>query len=199
MLTEDVGDGAAPDLMSQIRERAADARVWRPLVLPCLHTNSGQPNLDSLAATIAKLNDPNLITTFHYYGRWPFSVNIVGYTKFNAASVGDIVQGFDAVYNTFVAKGIPAIVGEFGSLAPSHVERGELLKYHEYVTHYSRQKRIARMYWDTGGLIDRTTYQVRDPDLQATLMQTVKGRATTADTDVIFLDGGGGLLAAGSR
>lgn len=159
----------------------------RPLVLPCLNTNSGQANLDSLAATLAKLNDANLITTFHYYGFWPFSVNVMGYTQFNTASLNNITEGFDPVYNTFVAKGIPAIVGEFGLLSPAIVERGEMLKYHEYVTQYSRAKRIAHMYWDAGGLLDRTTYQVKDADLYATLMRTLKGRATSADTDLILL------------
>jgi endoglucanase len=161
--------------------------VTRPLVLPCLNTNSGQANLDSLAATIAKLNDPNLITTFHYYGFWPFSVNIMGYTKFNTASINNVVEGFDPVYDTFVAKGIPAIVGEFGLLSAAIVERGEALKYHEYVAQYSRAKRMTHMYWDTGGLIDRTTYEVKDRDLHATLMRTLKGRATNADTDLILL------------
>ncbi|MEO8019294.1 MAG: cellulase family glycosylhydrolase [Pseudomonadota bacterium] len=160
----------------------------RPLVLPCLHTNAGQENLDSLAATIAKLSDPNLITTTHFYGFWPFSVNIMGYTKFNSPTIDDIVKSFDAVYNTFVAKGIPSVVGEFGVLSNTSVQRGEALKYHEYVTQYARSKRLAHMFWDTGGLIDRTTYQVKDPDLYRTMMQTVKGRATNADTDSIFLN-----------
>ena len=53
----------------------------RPLVLPTLHTGSGQAYFDSLSATITKLNDPNLITTIHYYGLWHFSVNIAGYTN----------------------------------------------------------------------------------------------------------------------
>ena len=160
----------------------------RPLVLPCFHTNAGQANLDSLAATIAKLNDSNLITTTHFYGFWPFSVNIMGYTKFNVPTIDDIVKSFDAVHNTFVAKGIPSILGEFGLLSHSIVQRGEVLKYHEYVTQYVRAKRIAHMYWDTGGLIDRTTYQVRDPDLFSTMMQTLTGRATNADTDTIFVN-----------
>jgi endoglucanase len=160
----------------------------RPLVLPCFHTNAGQPNLDSLAATIAKLNDPNLITTTHFYGFWPFSVNIMGYTKFNGPTIDDIVKSFDAVYNTFVAKGIPSIVGEFGLLSHSNLQRGEVLKYHEYVTQYVRAKRMTHMFWDTGGLIDRTTYQVRDPDLYKTMKQTMHDRATTADTDTIFLN-----------
>jgi endoglucanase len=190
-----VDDATARALLDELNTTFFDvvrstggANATRPLVLPCLNTNSGQANLDSLAATFTKLNDPNLITTFHFYGFWPFSVNIMGYTKFNTASVNNITEGFDPVYDTFVAKGIPSIVGEFGLLAGSSVERGEVLKYHEYVAQYSRAKRIAHMFWDTGGLIDRATYLVKDPDLYRTMMQTLRGRATTADTDSIFLD-----------
>jgi endoglucanase len=177
-------------LFFDVVRSSGGVNTTRPLVLPCLNTNSAQANLDSLAATLAKLNDANLITTFHFYGFWPFSVNIMGYTKFNAASVDNIVQGFDPVYNTFVAKGIPAIVGEFGLLGPASVERGELLKYHEYVAQYSHAKRMTHMYWDTGGLIDRTTGQVRDPELYGILKQTLQGRATTADTDLLFVNSG---------
>jgi len=177
-------------LFFDIVRSSGGMNTTRPLVLPCLNTNSSQANLDSLAATIARLNDPNLITTFHFYGWWPFSVNIVGYTKFNTASLDNLVQGFDPVYDTFVAKGIPAIVGEFGLLENSHVERGEALKYHEFVAQYSRAKRMTHMFWDTGGLIDRTTGQVRDPELYGIMKQTLKGRATTADTDLIFVNGG---------
>lgn len=177
-------------LFFDIVRSSGGMNATRPLVLPCLNTNSSQANLDSLAATLAKLNDPNLITTFHFYGFWPFSVNIMGYTKFNTASLDNIVQGFDPVYDTFVAKGIPAIVGEFGVLENASILRGEALKYHEYVAQYSRAKRMTHMFWDTGGLIDRTTGQVRDPELYGIMKQTLTGRATTAESDLVFLNGG---------
>jgi aryl-phospho-beta-D-glucosidase BglC (GH1 family) len=177
-------------LFFDIVRSSGGMNATRPLVLPCLHTNSGQANLDSLAATIAKLDDTNLITTFHFYGFWPFSVNIMGYTKFNQGSLDNIFQGFDPVYDTFVAKGIPAIVGEFGLLENANVQRGEALKYHEYVTQYSRAKRMTHMFWDTGGLIDRTTGEVRDHELYGIMKQTVKGRATTADSDLVFVNSG---------
>ena len=63
----------------------------RPLVLPTLYTNAlARAIVDSLASTIAKLNDPNLIVTVHFYGFWPFSVNIAGYPKFEADTIKDI-------------------------------------------------------------------------------------------------------------
>ena len=190
-----VDEPTAREMLDELNTRFFDVvrssggmNSTRPLVLPSLFTNAGQAHLDSLAATIANLNDPNLITTTHFYGFWPFSVNIMGYTKFNKPTIDDIIKSFDNVYNTFVAKGIPSITGEFGLLGHSIVERGELLRYFEYVTHYSRTKRITHMFWDTGGLINRTTYELQDPDLHATMMRTLNGRATTADTDLIFLN-----------
>jgi hypothetical protein len=104
--------------------------------------------------------------------------------------ISDLTTTFDGVYATFVAKGIPAVVGEFGVLNGNAIERGEFLKYHEYVTHYARAERMTGMYWDTGGLINRTTYQRGDPDLEAIMMQSVRGRATTSDTDLILVTSG---------
>ena len=72
--------------------------------------------VDSLASTIAKLNDPNLIATVHFYGFWPFSVNIGGFTKFDDVTNKELDTTADTVYNAFVSKGIPVIVGEYGLL-----------------------------------------------------------------------------------
>ena len=49
----------------------------------------------SSPATITKLNDPNLIATIHYYGFWPFSVNIAGITKFDDVTKNDIITNID--------------------------------------------------------------------------------------------------------
>jgi len=167
------------------------ANATRPLVLPTLHTNSGQAYVDSLATTISNLNDPNIIATIHYYGWWPFSVNIVGYTKFDAVSINDVTSGFDTVYNKFVANGIPVIIGEFGVLETGDaIERGEFLKYFEFVTQYARSKGITHMLWDAGQDFDRTTYQWKDPELYAIMKQTLHGRVTTTDSDLIFLKSG---------
>ena len=106
----------------------------RPLVLPTLYCNAEQSRVDSLANTIAKLNDPNLIATVHFYGFWPFSVNIAGYPKFEADTIKDIDTTISNVYDAFVSKGIPVIVGEYGLLgwdaADGVPEHGEMLKYY---------------------------------------------------------------------
>ena len=53
----------------------------RLLVLPTLFTNADQGRLDSLRNQFTQLRDPNLVATIHFYGFWPFSVNIAGFTR----------------------------------------------------------------------------------------------------------------------
>lgn len=110
--------------------------------------------LDALRHSIVSLNDPNLIATVHYYGYWPFSVNIAGKTKFDMDSINDIHTTLDAVYNTLVANGIPVVIGEYGLLGFDKrldtVEHGEILKFFEYYLQYAWSKNMASMLWDNG-------------------------------------------------
>ncbi|MCA0755046.1 glycoside hydrolase family 9 protein [Paenibacillus sp. N4] len=163
----------------------------RPLVLPTLYTNHGQVYVDSLAATIENLNDPNIITTVHYYGFWPFAVNIAGFTTFNAETKNDIDTMVNNVYNTFVSKGIPVVIGEYGILGHDKnretVERGEMLKYFEYFLHATQAKGIATMWWDNGSYFNRTTNEWRDQELYNIIMHSLAGRTSTTSFDQIFI------------
>jgi aryl-phospho-beta-D-glucosidase BglC (GH1 family) len=162
----------------------------RPLVLPAYNTNASQKNLDSLYSTISRLNDPNLIATIHYYGYWPFSVNISGFNKFDSASINEIVTVLDATESTFVAKGIPVVVGEYGLLGFTWVEEGERLKFWEYFAAYARSKNITHMWWDGGDYFLRRTYQWGYPEIYPATMQSLTGRSSTAETDLLFLKSG---------
>jgi endoglucanase len=166
----------------------------RPLVLPSLETSPTQARMDELYKTITKLNDPNLIATVHYYGFWPFSVNIAGYTKFENDTKNDIIQTFDNVYNTFTAKGIPVIVGEYGLLGFDRnigvIEQGEKLKFFEFLTHYLKEKNITSMLWDNGQHFNRLTYKWSDPELYNVMIEGLKGRSSNAESDLIYLTKG---------
>ncbi|MFC5470486.1 cellulase family glycosylhydrolase [Cohnella suwonensis] len=163
----------------------------RPLVLPSLFTNAGQDHLDSLASTMANLNDPNLIATVHFYGFWPFSVNVAGFTKFDAVSINDIVTTVDNVYNSFVSKGIPVIVGEYGLLgfdaSVGAIEHGEMLKFFEYFTQYAQAKNVTHMLWDNGQHFNRITFQWRDAELYNIIKASLKSRSSTAESDLIYV------------
>ena len=55
-------------------------------MLPTLGTTPSKPLMDDLAATMASLNDNNLVATVHCYGFWSFSTNIAGCTTFGKTS-----------------------------------------------------------------------------------------------------------------
>lgn len=166
----------------------------RPLVLSTLEASPTQERMTALYNTISKLNDKNIIATVHFYGFWPFSVNIAGHTKFDAETQNDITTTFDNVYNTFVAKGIPVIVGEYGLLGfDKHtgvIEQGEKLKFFEFFAHYVKQKSISTMLWDNGQHFNRTSFKWSDPDLFNMIKASWTGRSSTAASDLIHIKQG---------
>ncbi len=167
------------------------ANATRLLVLPTLFTNGDQGRLDALAATLSALNDPNLAATIHFYGFWPFSVNIAGFTRFDATTQQDLVDTFDRAYNTFVAAGVPLIIGEYGLLGfdvgLSTVEQGEKLKFFDFLGNYARARKLTTMLWDNGQHLGRTTLQWSDPDLYRQIKSSWTVRSSSAETDLIFV------------
>ncbi|WP_084134884.1 cellulase family glycosylhydrolase [Paenibacillus harenae] len=163
----------------------------RPLVLSTLTASASQKRLDELNKTIAKLDDNRIIATVHYYGFYPFSVNLGGVTTFNEEARNDLIQTFDRVHATFVAKGIPVIVGEFGLLgfdkSVDTIEQGEKLKYFEYLGYYAKQKQLTTMLWDNGQHYDRRAFEWKDPELYAVMEAALSGRSSTASTDQLFV------------
>jgi len=183
----------------RIVRNSGGANATRLLVLPTLHTSADQARLDELSSTIATLNDPNLAVTVHYYGYWPFSVNIAGTTTFDATTRKDLADSLDRAAGTFVARGIPVIIGEYGLLgfdrSTDAIEQGEKLKFFEYLGYYARLKKITTMLWDNGQHLDRTSLQWRDPELYAQLKSSWTGRSGTAATDQVFVAKSAALTA----
>ncbi|TNH31733.1 cellulase [Micromonospora orduensis] len=164
----------------------------RLLVLPTLYTNSNQAQLDALSTTINQLGDRNIAATVHFYGWWPFSVNIAGGTRYDSNVEQDMVDGFDRVANTFVARGIPVIVGEWALLSydytrPGIIERGEVLKYVEAVGYQARIRKLTTMLWDAGSFLNRNDLQWRDPGLFALMKASWTTRSATASSDQIYV------------
>jgi endoglucanase len=162
----------------------------RLLVLPTLHTNADQGRVDALVASMNQINDPNTVATFHFYGFWPFSVNIAGFTRFNAEVQADLVGQFDRMANAFTARGIPVILGEYGLLGfdrhTGTIEQGEKLKFFEYFGFYARQRQITTQLWDNGQHFGRTSFQWSDPELYNMIRSSWTTRSGTASDDFVF-------------
>lgn len=166
----------------------------RVLVLPTLGTTPAQNLMDDLAATIAGLQDPNLAATVHFYGFWPFSVNIAGFTRFEETSRKDLLDTFARIRDIFVAKGIPVYLGEYGLLSyPDYtkpaapVERGEMWKYFELFGHQARISGVTTALWDAGSFINRNALQWREQDLMDLIRASWRTRSGTASSDQVFV------------
>ncbi|WP_434742053.1 cellulase family glycosylhydrolase [Micromonospora sp. SH-82] len=171
----------------------------RMLVLPTVYTQTDQARADELLATINQLNDRNLIATVHFYGYWPFSVNVAGGTRFDATTQKDLTDQFDRVYNTFVTRNIPVIVGEYGLLGfdrhTGTIQQGEKLKFFEFLGHYAKSRRLTTQLWDNGQHFNRTTFQWRDAELWAQIRSSWTTRSGTASSDQVYVPRTGAVTA----
>jgi endoglucanase len=171
----------------------------RLLVLPTLHASADQAHVDGLASSMSQLGDPNLIATFHFYGYWPFSVNVAGGTRFDATVQNDLTSAFDRMYNAFIARGIPVVLGEYGLLGfdrhTGTVQQGEKLKYFEFFGWYARSRAITTMLWDNGQHLGRTSFQWSDQELFNQIRSSWTARSGTASSDQIYVPRTGAITA----
>lgn len=167
----------------------------RVLVLPTLHTNDEQPRMDALLESFAALDDPNLVATVHYYGYWPFSVNVAGGTRFDDVARAHMADAFARMHDNLVSRGIPVILGEYGLLGfdrhTGTIEQGEKLKFFEELGYAARAAGVTTMLWDNGQHLDRTELTWQDPALFAHVATSWKTRSGTASTDQVFVDADG--------
>ncbi|ADI13041.1 glycoside hydrolase family 5 [Streptomyces bingchenggensis BCW-1] len=166
----------------------------RLLVLPTQVCTPSQTLMDDLSTTIGALHDSNLVATVHYYSWYPFSVNIAGGTRYDDNAQKDLTDAFARMHDTFVAKGIPVYLGEYGLLGypddnhPSRIERGEALKYYEHVGYAARAAGVTTALWDPGfAYLNRSTMQWRDPALFAWIKSSWTIRSATASFDKVFV------------
>jgi endoglucanase len=164
----DVINKAAYDII-----RAAPGNENRMIVIPTYKTNHHQSAHTAKFIKETLGNNPNVIATVHYYGEWVFS-NPLGRTLideqlFNQYDPDDprtmlsqIDDFFDILEQHFILNGIGVSVGEWGLLAYDHnngkdaLQRGEELKYYEYLQYKAREFRgISLSFWDNGSGINR--------------------------------------------
>lgn len=184
----------------RIVRNSGGGNAERPLVLSGLTASHSQARLDKLAETIGKLDDPNLIATIHYYGLYPFSVNMGGSTSFDPQAEQDVREAFDRAYNTFVARGVPVIIGEYGLLGfdkhTGTIQQGEKLKYFQFVGEYARDRKMTTMLWDNGQHLDRRTLQWTDDELYEAMKSSWYGKTSNAERDFVYIKKGAGAADA---
>ncbi|WP_328507718.1 cellulase family glycosylhydrolase [Streptomyces sp. NBC_00391] len=163
----------------------------RLLMLPTEVCTPDQRLMNNLATTIKSLHDSRLIATVHYYGYWPFSVNVAGRTRFDTTVRKDLSQTFKRIHDTFVAQDIPVVIGEYGLLGYDHgpgaVERGEMQKYFEALGHTARTNKVTTVLWDNGAFFDRGELRWKDAGMYRQIKSSWTTRSATASTDTVFV------------
>ncbi|RRS01723.1 cellulase family glycosylhydrolase [Glycomyces terrestris] len=168
----------------------------RLLILPTLNTNAAQERLDPVKAMIGRLDDDMVGATIHYYGFWPFSVNIAGFPTYEEQSRADLLGSFQRTHDTFTANGIPVIVGEwailnYGYTGPEVVEYGEMLKFFEEMQFEARDKQFTTMIWDAGQFLNRNTLEWRDQYIADRIASSWTTRSGSTSFDRIYLEKSG--------
>ncbi len=112
-----------------------------------------------------------LIFTVHVYLPYPFVGEVPGTASFGAAQERENKTVFSSLYDKFVARGIPVIIGEYGCIDKNNDE--DRLAYYEFMGECSALYSIPLIVWDnnefnntdaavaeTFGLFDRATGNV---------------------------------------
>ncbi|MCW6004204.1 cellulase family glycosylhydrolase [Micromonospora sp. CPCC 205371] len=182
-----------------IVRQSGGGNASRLLVIPTLHTSADAARVDPALSWFTSTNDANLIATVHYYGYWPFSVNVAGGTRFDSTVQSDLTGAFDRVYNAFVSRNIPVIIGEYGLLGfdrhTGTIEQGEKLKFFEFFGYYARSRQLTTMLWDNGQHFGRTSFQWSDPELIAQIKSSWTTRSGTASSDQVYVPRTGSITS----
>ncbi|GEM04213.1 hypothetical protein HMI01_12010 [Halolactibacillus miurensis] len=180
------------DAFMQIVRGSGGNNALRPVIIPTMHTAMDAHYLNATAEWIDAQHDDFIMATVHYYGFWPFSVNIAGYTTFEQDSKQHVEDYLGKTHDIFSAIDTPVVVGEFGLLGfdqhTGTIQQGEKLKFFEYVINYMNAHNLVHMLWDNGQHIDRNNYQWFDTELRDMLKASIAGRSATANQDYLYFD-----------
>lgn len=131
-----------------------------------------------------------LILSVHFYDPYLFALQAKVHTWGESSPGRDdwgqethVVAQFDRLKSTYIDKGIPVLMGEYGATHQAGFE--DYRRYYmEYVTQAAVLRGIVPVYWDNGGkgsggenfaLFDRTSGAVLHPDILEAMMRAVRG------------------------
>jgi len=92
--------------------------------------------------------------SIHAYSPYNFALNegngrVDTWSRDNPRDTGDVKTPIDRAYDTFISKGIPVIMGEFGAL--NRDNEAVRAQWAEYYVSYAGSKNIPCFWWDDGG------------------------------------------------
>jgi endoglucanase len=125
--------------------------VRRVLMISGYAASAGQTVLNAIILPNDPLNTINkFIVSIHAYEPYNFALNkespVNTWSKNNSSDTSAITGPINRAYNTFVSKGIPVILGEFGAMNKNNeAVRAEWAKYY---VEYAASRGIPCFWWD---------------------------------------------------
>jgi endoglucanase len=154
------GNNPLRHLMIPPYAASSDPNVWKDFILP---------------------EDNKIIVSLHAYTPYNFTLNKNGTPNWsveNANDTRDIDNLMNNIYNNFISKGIPAILGEFGAMNKDNLDNR--IAWAEYYITKATEKGIPCIWWDNGafvgggenfGLLDRRNKTWKYPEVVDALMK----------------------------
>lgn len=140
--------------------------------------------------------EARLILSVHYYDPYLFTLQAETHTWGKASPGRDswgqedfVVEQFDKLKTSFIDRGIPVLLGEYGATHQTGYEDYQRY-YVEYVTKAAVDRGIVPVYWDNGGrgsggdkfaLIDRGNNSVLYPKLMQAMLRAATGSYSLGD------------------
>ena len=153
----------------------------RYLMVPC-YAAAADNALNDLFALPEDTADNRVIVSIHAYTPYSFALQDGGVSTFslqNSSQTSDIVRFMSGLYHTYIAKGIPVVIGEFGAR-----DKGgnlqERVNFTAYYTAAASARNIPCCWWDNHGitgsgelfaLIKRDTCSWIYPEIVEAMMQ----------------------------
>jgi endoglucanase len=123
-----------------------------------------------------------LIASYHAYSPYEFALlqdkTKNTWSKNDVSDTSGITYHINRAQSTFISKGIPVIIGEFGAMNKDNT--ATRAEWAEYYTAQARVKGIPCFWWDNGattgdgelfGLLDRNTNKFVYPEIVKALMR----------------------------
>ena len=92
-----------------------------------------------------------IIVSVHAYTPYDFALNLSGTSYFSSekkSSTKDIDSFMDKLYNRYITKGIPVVIGEFGALEKNNYQ--ERVDYAAYYIASAKARGMTALWWDNG-------------------------------------------------
>ncbi len=166
----------------------------RHLVVPGYNTNIEHTLKGFQLPTDSTQN--RLTLSVHFYDPYLFALQAKVHT-WGAASPGrddwgqedHVVKQFDQLKATFIDRGIPVLMGEYGATHQAGYE--DYRRYYmEYVTKAAVERGIVPVYWDNGGqtsggesfgLFDRRSGSVLHPEILEAMLRGASGTGSLSE------------------